>query len=278
MNRFLFSAPLLLLHETPGGASGAPAPDATPNATPSAPAAATPATPQVAPAAPPTAGAPEAMVPSYRLRETREAALREAQTRFEAQAAEIRAEAERYKAQIQALVGVTPPANPEVEAVRSQFSKLYPGLAKMEERAADLERLIERGGDLEAQTQHYWQSYGRQTMDRLFTHASEALGGPLTEEGKRQLHASFTGFVSSSPELTARYASDPSIVEDFWQQFTSSFIDPVRRAASANVAGRVPGALPQDSPSGAPQRSATPRFASLDERVAAGWEQLNHKT
>lgn len=265
---------LNFLYETPGGANGAPSPDSPAAATPAAPAVATPATPS---AAPPTSATPgnEAMVPSYRLRETREAVLREAQSRYEAQSAALRAEADRYKAQLHSLVGATPAANPEIDAVRSQFAKLYPGLAKMEEKATEMERLLERGGDLEAQTQHYWQSYGRQTMDRLFSKAQEALGGPLSEEGKRQLHASFTGFVSSSPELTARYSSDPTIVEDFMTQFTSNFIDPVRRAASAGVVNRVPGALPQDSPSGAPQRSASPAFTSLDERVAAGWAKLN---
>lgn len=244
-------------------------------ATPSAPAVSVPATPQTAAPVAATPATPEAMVPSYRIRETREAALREAQTRYESQLATQRAETERYQAQLRALVGVTPPANPEVEAVREQFAKLYPGLAKMEAKAAEMEQLLERGGDLEAQNNHYWQSYGRQTMDRLFSSAETALGGALTDEGKRQLHASFTGFVGSSPELTQRYASDPTIVDDFMKQFTSNFIEPVRRAASAGVVARVPGALPQDSPSGSPQRAASPAFQSLDERVAAGWAKLN---
>lgn len=259
--------------DAPATPVDAPA-QATPSAT-AAPVAA--ATPQATPQAPAT-GVPEAMVPSYRIRETREAALREAQTRYESQLSTERAESARWKSQLQALVGVTPPANPEVDAVRSQFAKLYPGLAKMEEKAAVMEQLLERSGDLEAQTQHYWASYGRQTMDRVFTQASEALGGNLSEEGKRQLHASFTGWVSSSPELSARYASDPTIVDDFMKQFTSNFIDPVRRAASAGVVQRVPGALPQDSPSGTPRTTAAPAFANLDERVAAGWAKLNSGT
>lgn len=248
-------------------------------ATPSAPAApAVAATPTPATPAAATPAAHEAMVPSYRIRETREAALREAQTRYESQIAAQRAETERYQAQIRALVGAAPPADPEVDTVKSQFAKLFPGLSKMEDKVAALEQLLERGGDLEAQNAHYWQSYGRQTMDRLFTGAEAALGGALTDEGKRQLHASFTGFVGSSPELTQRYSSDPSIVDDFLKQFTSNFIDPVRRAASAGVVARVPGALPQDSPSGTPQRSAAPAFQSLDERVAAGWAKLNSGT
>jgi len=256
----------------------------TPAASPdsgASPAAATPAvsaTPPAIPAvtpAPATSGAPEGYVPSYRIRETRESALREAQAQWTAREAEIRAEGERYKQQVQALVGVTPPPDPNVANVKAQFAQLYPGLSKIEERAAQLEQLLERAGDLESQNDHYWQSYGRQTMDRLFTHASESMGSPLTDEGKRQLHASFVGWVQSSPELTERYTSDPTIVEDFWKAFTSSFIDPVRRNASAGIVGRAAAgaALPQDTSSGAPRATPAPSLGSMDERAAAAWAQ-----
>ena len=244
--------------ETP--ATPAPAIPAAPApaATPAAPVAATPAT-------------PEGMVPSYRLRETREAAIREATA--ERQRVEQQWQ-EKYNAiqqQLHAIVGVAPQnKNPEVDAIRQQFSQLYPGLSQLEQRAAQLQEILERSQDLEAQNQHYWESYGRQTMDRLFSHAQESLGTPLTEEGKRQLHASFVGFVQSSPELQSRYASDPSLVQEFWKQFTASFIDPVRRGAQVNVAARVPGNLPQDTPAGVP-RAAAPQPRDLDERVAQGW-------
>lgn len=252
----------------------------TPQAAPSAP---TTSVPTAVPAATQpgtqtnatTSAAPgEGWVPSYRIRETREAAVREAQQAFAQREAEIRAEAERYKTQLHSLVGVTPPQNPEVAAVKSQFGQLYPGLSKLEERAAQLEQLLERAGDIESQTNHYWQSYGRQTMDRLFSHAAESLGTPLTDEGKRALHSSFVGFVQSSPELTERYSNDPTIVEDFWKAFTSSFIDPVRRTTSAGVATRAaqPG-TPQDTPSGAPRVPAPPQPKDLDERTANAWIQ-----
>lgn len=249
-------------------------PAASPAAAPAVPA--TPTAPAAAPATP-GAQAPDRSdwVPPYRIRETREAATRQAQTEYARQLAEIRAEADRYKSQLHSIVGVTPPQNPEISAVRDQFSKLYPGLSKIEDKVGALEQLLERAGDLEAQTSHYWQTYGRQTVDRLYAKAEAALGSPLSEEGKRQLHASFSGFVQSSPELTARYASDPTIVEDFWNQFTSTFIDPVRRSASAGVMGRVPGALPQDSPSGSPRASLAPGPQNLDERVASGWALFN---
>ena len=232
------------------------------------------ATPQATPA-PATSGVPEGYVPSYRIRETREAAVRESQSQWAAKEAQYQAQLQQIQSQLHALVGVNPQnKNPEVDAIRQQFGQLYPGLSKLEERAAQLQQMMEKAGDLEAQNQHYWETYGRQTMDRLFTTAQESLGGPLTEEGKRQLHASFVGFVQSSPEMQARYANDPTLVQDFWKQFTSSFIDPVRRSAQATVAGRAPGALPQDTPAGIP-RQPGPQPRDLDERMSTGWALYN---
>lgn len=250
---------------------------------PATPAPAIQGTPAPAPAisgAPPVSATTDDRsnwVPPHRLRETREAALREAQSQFATREAEIRREAEQYKSQLHALVGVQPPQNPEVQTVKSQFANLFPGLAKMEERSAQLEQLLERSGDLQSQNDHYWQSYGRSTMDRLFSKASESLGAPLTDEGKRQLHASFTGYVQSSPELIERYSNDPTLVEDFWKAFTSSFIDPARRAATATVVGRAAAgsALPQDIPGGVPRTTPAPQPANLDERADQAWALYN---
>lgn len=250
--------------------------------TPSAPTPATPATPAATPAIPnvsqtPATGAPEGYVPSYRLRETREAALREArellsgaEQRYQTQLAEM-------QQKIAALAGFAPQQNdPQVDAVRQQFSKLYPGLAKIEQRAADIERFIERAGDLEAQTSHYWQNYGRQQVDRLTSLAQDSIGVPLNEEGKRVLVQSFIGFVQSSPEMTARYEEDPTLVEDFWKSYQSNFIDPVRRSNAANLAQRVPQGLPQDTPSGAPRATPAPQMNGLDERANAAWTYFNN--
>lgn len=230
---------------------------------------------------PATGGAPDGYVPSYRLREAREQAQRQFQSEFAAKEASIRAESDRYRQQVLALTGVQAPPNPEIQQVKGQFSSLYPGVSKLEDRAEEILAILERQGDLESQNQHYWKTYGQQTMDRVFSKTSEALGGPLTDEGKRQLHASFVGFVQSSPELTNRYANDPTIADDFVKAFTSSFIDPVRRTAATAVQGRAAfgASLPQDTPSGAPRVAPGPQPRNLDERADAAWTlyQQTHK-
>lgn len=251
--------------ENVSGESAAPTSSAAPaEATPSAPAAPT-ATPQAAPASA-TPSIPDGYVPSYRLRETRETAERS----FAQREAEMNARYGELERKWNALVGITPPADPEVETVRQQFARLYPGLAKLEDRANDLMGVVDKAGDLESQTSHYWQSYGRQSVDRLFSAAEASLGTPLSAEGKRVLHSSFTGFVSQSPELIERYANDPTLVEEFVKMFTSSFIDPARRAASATVVGRAPGALPQDTPGGAPRGTPAPKLED-SQRGDAAW-------
>jgi hypothetical protein len=187
--------------------------------------------------------------------------------------AQIRQEAEQYRNQLHALVGAQRPQNTEADAVKQQFYELFPKLRQLEENGDDLLALRERAGDLEAQNKHYWNSYANQTMDRLYSRATEVLGGPLNEEGRDYLHSAFTGFVSSSPERTARYGSDPGIVEDFLRAFTSNFIDPARRSASATVANRVAGApnVPQDTPGGGLRPASGPQPTNLDERAQAAW-------
>ena len=218
-------------------------------------------------------------LPPYRAREMREAAARETAQKYEAQMGQVRAELDRYRSQVQALVGVTPQQTTEADAIKAQFFQLFPWAKKMEEKFGDFESLIERAGDMEAQNKHYWGSYGRQSMDRLYNLASEGLGGPLPDEGKRQLHSSFVGYLQASPDREARYESDPTIVEDFWKQFTQSFVDPARRAVGAAVAARAGNGrfLPQDTPSGAPQVTPAPKLNGLDERTQAAWAEYQSR-
>lgn len=237
--------------------------------TPSAPAPQE-ATPPVS-QPPATSGGGEAQVPSYRLRQQRD----QYEQRIAQREAEWQAKHDAIQRQLHSLVGVTPPANPEVDQIKQQFSQLFPGLSKMEEKAAQLEALIARSQDLETQTQHYWQTYGRQTLDRLFSKAAETYGGNLSDAAKEQLHSYFVGYIQSNPDREQRYASDPTIVDDFLKAFSSNFVDPIRRTAGAVIQDRAPAGLPQDSPSGAPRATPAPQNLSLEERANLAWTQFN---
>lgn len=252
-----------------GDTPATPAP-ATPQGTPAAPVAA--ATPNATPAQAPATGAvPEGYVPSYRIRETRENLERQ----FAEEKTRYQTELSAMQNKLRILAGVEAPPNPEVEAVRQQFTRLYPGLAKLDGRADVIEQFLEKADAIEQQTNHYWNTYTRQTLDKLFSLAEESYGAPLTDQGKATLHSSFVGFVQSSPEIQARYAEDPNLVVEFWKAFSSNFIDPVRRNTVAGAANRAPHGLPQDTPAGAPQTTPSPRLNGLDERANAAWAMFD---
>lgn len=220
---------------------------------------------------------PDGYVPRSRINETRDSVTRQLSQQFQGKYSELESRYSQMEKQLHALVGVQPPTNPEVDSIKTQFAQLFPKLSKLEERGEDVFGLLERANDLQASNEHYWQSYGRQSTEKLFDLADKELGGPLSEDGKRVIHNAFASYVGSSPELTQRYASDPSIVNDFWNVFRSSVIDPVRRTASSTAVGRAVavGSLPQNDPSGAPRSTPPPQMKDLDERSNAAWALFN---
>jgi len=259
-----------------------PAP-ATPSAEPTpAPAIQGAPTPQVAPVNPtapaqaPATGVPEGYVPSYRLREIRE----QAELRAQAREAEIRAQYEarvnEWEQKARALAGFGPQPDPKVETIKSQFAELFPGLAKLDDKKVEaLLQMAEKMGDVEAQTDHYWRTYGTQSINRLFAAAEADLGQPLTDEAKGVLQANFVGYLNSDPRVADVYASDPTFAERYWKAFSSQFIDPVRRSSNVSAQTRASVPLPQDSRGGAPITAPAAKPANLDERVNLAWTAYN---
>lgn len=241
----------------------------------SAPVSAPQTTPAVQTQPPATGG--EATVPSYRLRQQREQyEQRIAQQHTQYQ--QTQAELEQMRRQLHSLVGVTPPANPQEDTIRQQFSGLYPdSLAKLAnpEVVAKLLQYVEKAPDFEAQTNHYWSTYTNQNLNQLYAKAEETYGRPVGPMGKETLRASLIAYLNSDSERADRYNNgDPTIVNDFWKAYSSELIDPIRRTATASVVDRVPQGLPQDSPS-VPRTSAPSQPANLDERVNMAWSQFN---
>src|SRR3990167_5372989 len=211
---------------TPTGFAPA-SPVATPQAIPAF-AAATPAAPVAAPTA-----APEDRsnwVPPHRIREVREGLQRQ----FAQQQAQQQAQIEQYQNQLRALVGAQPPPNPQIDEVKQAFSQVFgPKSISLFDKAEQIESLLERLPEIESAINHIWGNHGRQSMDRIFHQAEEALGSPLSQEGKQALLAAFSGWVQSSPEYTQRYTDDPTLVDEFWRTLSSTLVDPARRSAAA---------------------------------------------
>jgi len=266
------SDPNVTATPTPAAEPTPSAPLASATPTPSAQPVATPLAPQA-----PATGAPEDRsnwVPPHRLREASQR-YEAAQREWAAREAQYQAAMQQYQDQMRALVGMAPPEDPEVAEIRQRFGQVFPGLSRMEEKAAELEKYLERVADLEAAVDYIWQNHGRQSLDRIFKNAEEALGSPLTEEGRRALHAAFAGYIQSNPEYQQRYVDDPTVVDEFWKTLSSTLVDPARRASAVAVASRVPGALPQDTPAGAPPPSPpAPKPSGLDERAKLAYQMF----
>lgn len=283
---FAVSAPLFdNFNDGGGGAAPSPAGGDTPAHSPS------PATPDNSAAAPatPNANAPAArpqandgMVPSYRLREIREQSERQFQQHQQQWAqreAQYQAQMEAIRRQLHAVVGVQPQneEDAQIAAIQAQFRRVYPDLAQMNERAKDILGMLEARGDYDTAIQHQWQSYGRQSMERLFALAEKSYGQPLSDQQKQRLHGQFSGYVQSSPDVLQRYASDPSLVDEFWQDFENAFVSPVRRSQHAAVQSqaetRPP--LPRDTSAVPPGIPAVQQPKDIDQRVQGAWHAFN---
>lgn len=285
MNRLFALRTPLFNNEDMGGApgGGAPTPSPSPSPSPAIPdnSAAAPAIPNAnAPAAKPQV--PDGYVPSYRIRETREQFERQQmqlQQQWQQREAQYQAQMEAIRRQLHAVVGVEPQneEQQQLAAIQAQFKKVFPDLAAMNERAKDIMAMLESRTDYDSAMQYQWQSHGRNAMNRLFDLASKSLGHDLSDAAKARLHASFVGHVQSDPALLERYVHDPSLVDEFWQDFESNFIGPVRRSQGAQVAQAVTQRprLPQDSPAPIAPIQAPAQPKDLDERVKGAWSAFN---
>lgn len=264
---------------TPPPVQATPAP-AAPVVTPAAPQA-----PPVAPGGDPTQPqAPGAMVPSYRLRQTREQAAQWARAQVENAKGEHQRQLDERDSRIRALAGVSQPENAENEAVKQQFAQLFPGLAKLNDPAlADKLLKYEENNQmmakqlqmLRARDSHYWDSHTRTAISSLFTAVEKGIGGQLSDEAKRAIHGSFVGYVRTNPQVAERYTRNPQgVVNEYWSTLQTSLIDPVRRTQQAGLQNVPPVVAPKDDPSGTPAVSPAPKLKTMRDRSNAAWQIL----
>lgn len=220
---------------------------------------------------PATGGVPEGYVPSYRIREAREAAFRQSQNEWSQREAAYNAKLEQMQKNLQALTGVQPQSADPVREVRDQFGRVYPNLAKLEDQYDKVEQLLNRFPEFEADQEARWTAHATQSLDKLYTLTQDALGGSLSEDAKHTLQSNFVGWLQANPDRASRYAYDPTVVNEFVKAFTSHFIEPVRRTQAATTIDRAPKGLPQDAPSGNSITGGPVKPKSLDERGDAAW-------
>lgn len=222
---------------TPAASAAASVPAATPTGgQPSAPAPGAPAT--VTPPTPPAAPAftykedRSKWVPSHVVRERTEA--------YE----KVQRELDYERRRVAALSGVTMPtaADPESDAVRAQFAKLYPGLAKLEAMADKLEKAGNFDYDgIRSSQQQVWDRTANQVLQTLADKVKSTYGGgELPPKTLQRITTAFISEVENDPEMRARYeAGDGSLIDDFIKDYTGSVLDPFRRASAATAAANA---------------------------------------
>lgn len=240
---------------------------------------ATSGAPQAAPAtstansqAPATGAPQEGMVPSYRLREIRAQLEQAYNQRLEQERNSWTQERENLDKRIRALAGVDPNPPSRAEAIRNEFFQLFPEYQELSQFAPEIKTLKEEIAAFKAQNQHYWQSYSGNQLDRLYKLASESYDGQLTDAQKAALTRTFIGYVNSDPEMRQRFESDPAIVDEYWKDIASNFVEPARRNAVVSGTARIAQNLPKDDPSGGLVTSTPAKPKDKDERMALAWQ------
>jgi hypothetical protein len=221
--------------EQPGGAPAAPSAPSAP--APGAPSGGQPSAPAPGAPAPVTPPAPAGFtykedrsnwVPSHVVRQNSERA-RTLET-------ELRIERER----VAALTGVRLPTapDPESDAIRAQFNKLYPGLSKLEAIADKLEKAGQFDYDgIQQSQQQVWVQRGTEVLSRVAQAAKDAYGGAdLPPKTLGRIQRAFVSEVAEDPDMKARYeAGDMSIIDDFIKDYTAGVLDPYRRSTATQV-------------------------------------------
>lgn len=240
----VFVAPLMF---DPNDQGGAPAPSATPGGDTGA---AAPSASAGQPAA--SAAQPNAQPSGFTYKEDRSNWVPSHVVRQQTERLR-QMERDYYVAQqrVAALSGVQPPAapeDPEQAAIRQQFNKLYPGLAKLETMADKLQRAAEFDYDgvqqsVRGTTQQMWESHGNQMSRVLFDKARDAYGGAeLSPKAMGRIANAFAWELQNDEQVRQRYeAGDLTVLDEFIADYKGTVLDPYRRSTQAASPSAIPG-------------------------------------
>lgn len=218
----------------PGGQPGGPTPQPSPN-----------------PAPTPAPGDPKPGQP-----DRREAGVladlqkeRKARQALEQQLATHKAELESERRRVQALAGVNPKSEGEVEdeQIRQHFAQVFPSLAKLnsEKLLERLEKLLAAADTNEDTTKRYWNDRATQMTQGVVEAISEELGGDLSERQVKNIRAAYATRAQNDPDFLARHEeADPKLIEEFAKEWIEDWFVPARRKVITNEVARnrpVPG-------------------------------------
>lgn len=139
-------------------------------------------------------------------------------------------------------------------------------------------KVLEQGPQMEAQTEHYWTNVGGGYLRSLQAQASKIFGPELDPFARRAIETGFIDWIENDPEAKRRYlATDPTLVEDYWKQYESRVLDPVRRKATVPAVerGERIRRLPSSGPSTQALGKGPPAKPKTEEELHdAAWNAL----
>lgn len=160
---------------------------------------------------------------------------RESRQALEKQVKELQSNFDRERKRIKLMLADEPQSEEEQEvaAIRSQFAKVFPALAKLtDEQVQKILAATEDQGSAREVIDHTWQQHARRTVDSVVEGISEA-AGELSPRQRQKVVSLFISTIESNPELEARYKKgDPKLIEEFVAEYVEDFVTPAKRAAT----------------------------------------------
>jgi hypothetical protein len=156
---------------------------------------------------------------------------RKARQQYETDLAAARAESAAHQKRIQALVGVTPKSDTEVEeeAIKARLEALgYPSLSK-----EDLEAIREvraTKSRLDETIDQSWKRHNHGVVVDLRETLEKELGGKLSDRQMTRVVAEYVREAESNPEFMDRHEKgDKTLIAEFTKQLSEDWFEPARR-------------------------------------------------
>jgi hypothetical protein len=165
---------------------------------------------------------------------------RKARQDFEKRFQAAETQRETLQRQIQALTGATPrsPEDAETDQIRQHFAKLFPGLAKLDDKTIDrLLATADSAGALEQTSSHYWKRHGLQMVESVESAIAKEFGSDkLTPSQQNIVRAAYRQAAETNPEFLQRHEEgDKALIAEFAKTFVDDWFEPARRKVTAQT-------------------------------------------
>jgi hypothetical protein len=176
--------------------------------------------------------------------------------------------------------------DPNIARIRAQILEVMPELKAAMELAArkdDLTAAAEAVPQFRESQQQYWNSRGADAMRQLDGQIADTFKGiEIGPDERRVFQAALIDYLDTHPDAQDRYMKgDPSLITDWWGQFSKRVLQPFRRGAvvQADQVGRKVARLPRTGPTTAVvpggQKPVQPK--SEEEVHDAAWASLQQR-